>query len=211
MTQTWPHKFEGRERTKNKPTTINARSLSSATMQEMTLRPRDRPSTVPANMPSSQNRRFLDNIDQYMGKAPRDQPGSTPSTPGRIRVNSNAERRVSSSTELGVARRRQPVTDTKGKFKDNQYFFNSGMGRAQSLNNVSDKDRASYGLTPFSQMKAHMNAGGAMRKMASPGFQVTGLPMNFTTSTEYGCRAGEADAPVYVRPERSGSNVVMGM
>jgi len=210
MTQTWPHKFEGRERTKNKPITINARTLSSANLSEMTLRPRDRPSTVPANMPSNQNRRFLDNIDQYMGKAPSDQPGSTPSTPGRGRANSNADRRSPSSPALGVARRRQPVTDTKGKFKDNNYFFGSGMGRAEPLamSPANDKARASYGLTPFSQMKAHMNAGGQMRKMASPGFQVNG--MNFTTSQEYGCRAGEGEAPVYVQPDR-GVNVIMGM
>lgn len=183
MTQTWPHHFEGRERTKNKPMTINARTLSAANLPEMTIRPRDRPSTVPANMPS-QGKRFLDHVQDYMG-GNNEQPESAPSTPGRMpRATSGvAERRALSSSELGVrgAPRRRPVQH-HGKFKENMYYFKAGMAMAEPLN-PRTKERQAFGLTPFSQMKARAAGGGAIYRMdARPqmpqGFQVTGLPVS---------------------------------
>lgn len=228
MTQTWPHHFEGRERTKNTPMTINARTLSAANLPEMTVRPGARPSTVPASFGSqSKGRRFLDNIDQYMGKAgsgaPMEQSDSVPSTPGRGSAGpSQANRRAQSSSELGVGRRRQqkhPVCDRTtgtGVFKDNMYFFGSGMARAEPLVQRSDQERAAYGLTPYSQIKARMAAGGQMRKMAMAGPQgpqgamgVQGV--QFTTNQNYGNRVGEAGPPVIVTKDKCGSNIVMGM
>jgi hypothetical protein len=231
MTVTWPHHYEGRERTKNTAMTINARTLSGANLPEMTIRPGDRPSTVPASFGSqNKGRRFLDNIDQYMGKdgsgAPMEQSDSVPNTPGRGCAGpSQAKRRAMSSSELGVARRRQEKdavccrTQGKGVFKDNMYFFGAGMARAEPLVQRSDQERAAYGLTPYSQIKARMAAGGQMRKMAMAGPQgpqgamgAMGIQgVQFTTNQNYGNRAGEAGPPVIVTKDKCGSNIVMGM
>lgn len=209
MTLTWPHHFEGRERVKNKPITINARSLSAANLPEMTLRPRcERPSTVPANMPSNMGRRFLDNIDSYMGK--NDVGGqleSSPSTPGR-RGGGPADRRAYSS-EIGMPRNR--VADSKSKFKDNMYVFGAGMGRAEPLIPRDEGARRLPGGAPPRYRKMEQ-----MMKVTSKPMNMTGVAIGpYTNNQLYGARAGEADRPSSAadkgRKLRTVSSVVMGM
>lgn len=230
MTQTWPHKVESRERTKNKPMTINMRTLSAANLPTMTIRPRDRPSTVPANMPS-QGKRFLDNIDMYMGKPiTAAELDSRPSTPGgRGGQRSSAERRVQSQAELGrpgnykLPEGRNPFKD---KFRDNNYVFSAGMGRAEPLNGTSDQDRIAYGLAPRYAQKplgGRRGAGGpgmvgkmsGMRGMEISGMGMKGISAPYTNNAMYGMTVGQAERPSSAaqkgREMKLHSNVIMGM
>lgn len=238
MTQTWPHQMEGRERVKNKPITINARTLSAAGLPEMTMRPGGRPSTVPANMPSN-GRRFLDNLDNFMGKpqaqeapamgqptpftsmmlnqAQLDNHGSAPSTPGG-RQRSSAERRSNSAVEIGQGRRvPNPGADPRSKFKGNMYFFDGGMGRSQHLC-VTEKDRVAYGLSPKVMSRVGAGSRAQMGKMMGPGdgLQMTGVAVGpYTNNQLYGARSTEADRPPSAaekgRKMKTVSSVIMGM
>jgi len=183
MTQTWPALMEKRELVKNKPMTINARTLSSGNLPGMTIRPRDRPKTVPADMGGGGGRRFLDNIDLYMGKpgaAPGGADGSAPSTPGGGgRPRGTSEMRSSSEAQLGGGTR----VDPRSPFKDNMYFFGAGMGSAEPLAvGSNDKARATFGLRPMGSPQNIYGApaqGQMIRKMGPPitAFNGTSSPM----------------------------------
>lgn len=216
MTQTWPHRYETRERVKNKSMTINARTLSAAGLQDMSVRPGQRPATVPASLPSA-GRRFLDNIDNFMGKnngAPA-QLDSVPSTPGR-RGRSTADQRSNSLVELGNGRQRAPaVNDPKSKFKDNMYFFQGGMARAEPLN-INEKDRVAYGLVRKAPgtIASYVKAPGPAMKLPMP-IGMKGGAVPYTNNQIYGARSAEGERPSSAadkgRKQKTMSDVVMGM
>jgi len=235
MTQTWPKQMESRERVKNKPMTINCRTMSAANLPEMTRRPRDRPSTVPANLPSNMvGRRFLDNIDAFMGKSPAPvEADSAPSTPGRGRNGSNSggQQRSRSEAEIGQGRGGRGA-DPRSPFKANMYFFEAGMAKAEPLN-MREQDRIAYGLPPKAaqaggnrgrggpparggQMVRNMKMGPAdMGGMGKGGMQINGVSVPYTNNQQYGQRSGEAERPSQAHlvkgKTRTDSNVVMGM
>lgn len=216
MTVAWPHQYEGRERVKNKPMTINARTLSCSNGLG-----RARPSTVPTNMPS-QGRRFLDNIDSYMGR-PAVELDSEVNTPGRPQ-RSPAKIRSASAAQLSPA-----ADQHRGPFKDNMYFFNAGMGRAEPLGNTGDQDRIAYGLAPIGysakplggrrlgagpMMIRNMGGGAANGSMPFDA-KVNGVAVAYTNNQQYGTTAQQGERPSSAahngRKKKTTSNVVMGM
>jgi hypothetical protein len=182
-------------------------------------------------MPSN-GRRFLDNIDMYMGKqpgAPGVEPGSAPSTPGRIgRGRGIADRRSASEAIVG-GRKAQGPLDPRSPFKTNMYFFENGMGAAEHLGNTRQEERAAYGLSDLGTQKlpgggGRRGGGGMMRKMVGADVNGTSTPMNlqmngvavpYTNNQIYGNRAAEGEPPSSAadkgRKARTNSNVIMGM
>lgn len=224
MTQTWPHLYESREKIKNKPMTINSRSFSGSGLGTLTLKPTDpraqRPQTVPTNMPS-QGRRFLDNLDEYMGRS-ESKAENNAGNPGRMHSHGHAERRALSSGEIGHRRGPRAERHEERRFKENASHYQGGLGRAEPLN-LREQDRAAYGLTPFValQAKKHHTASSKHLRKPAPEMAVKGCasPLGaralFTDSAQYGSTAKQASPPptdhIDKGKVRTASNVVMGM
>jgi hypothetical protein len=191
MTLTWSHKIDKQERLKNSPMSINLRSLSASSLPEMTLRPTQRPRTVPADLSKEEigGRRLLAQLGDT---------GSAPGTPGR-------------------RSRKNSTADLRRNAHHNMFHFHADMGKAEPLTS----NQAVMGMPQKRRMIADGTSTPIMNSRSGSGTatpiknSMNMSPSAYTSNQMYGARANEGgsppDAHVQGRKLKTVSNVVMGM